>query len=73
MLIFKDAVERALKKAKPGTPEFRTVMRDEIRNVKELVGTQGIYNFKAGSPYGLDQRAVILVKVEKGAWKLMTP
>jgi branched-chain amino acid transport system substrate-binding protein len=72
VLIFKDAAERAVKKAKPGTPEFRAAMRDEIRNVKDLVGTQGIYNFKPGSPYGVDNRSVILVKVDKGAWKLVS-
>ena len=71
VLMFNDAAGRALKKAKPGTPEFRTVMRDELRNIKELVGTQGVYNFKAGTPYGVDQRAIVLVKVEKGAWKLV--
>ncbi len=71
VLMFNDAAGRALKKAKPGTPEFRTVMRDELRNIKELVGTQGVYNFKAGTPYGVDQRAIVLVKVEKGVWKLV--
>lgn len=72
VLIFKDAATRALKKATPGTPEFRTAIRDEIRNIKELVGTQGIYNFKSGTPYGVDKRSVILVKVHQGAWQLVT-
>jgi branched-chain amino acid transport system substrate-binding protein len=72
VLMFNDAAPRALKKAKPGTPEFRTALRDEMRAIKELVGTQGIYNFKAGSPYGVDQRSAILVKVEKGNWKLVS-
>lgn len=71
VLMFRNAAARALKKAKPGTPEFRTAMRDELRNIKELVGTQGVYSFKSGTPYGVDQRSVVLVKVDKGAWKLV--
>jgi len=69
--MFSDAAPRALKKAKPGTPEFRTALRDELRDIKDLVGTQGVYSFKSGSPYGVDQRSVVLVKVEKGNWKLV--
>lgn len=69
--MFNDAAPRAIKKAKPGTPEFRTALRDELRNIKELVGTQGVYTFKPGTPYGVDQRSVVLVKVEKGNWKLV--
>ncbi len=71
LLIFTDAAARAVKKTKPGTEAFRAALRDEIRGTKELVGTQGVYNFKAGSPYGVDQRSVILVQVDKGAWKLV--
>ena len=71
VLIASAASERALKKAKPGTQEFRTAFRDEMRNTKELVGTNGVYNFKAGSPYGVDERSVILVQVNKGVWRLV--
>lgn len=71
ILMFKDAASRAVKKAKSGTPEFRAALRDEIRNIKELVGTQGVYTFKPGTPYGVDKRSVILVKVENGVWKLV--
>ena len=63
---------RALKKAKPGTPEFRAALRDEIRAVRELPGTNGVYAFKDdGSSYGVDDRSVILVQVKNGDWKLL--
>ncbi len=67
-LILQDAIARALKKAKPGTPEFRQAVRDEVRNVKELVGTNGVYQFPEGSSYGVDERSVILVQVKDGKW-----
>lgn len=71
ILALQDALPRALKKAKPGTPEFRTAVRDEIRNVKELVGTNGVYRFPEGSSYGVDERSVILVQVKNGDWKYL--
>lgn len=67
-LILADAAKRALQKAKPGTAEFRAALRDGIYSVKELVGTHGVFNFTDASPYGTDQRALVLVKLEKGAW-----
>ncbi len=72
MLVLEDAIKRALKKAKPGTPEFRKAVRDEIRAVKELTGTNGVYQFPEGSSYGVDERSVILVQVKNGDWKLLS-
>lgn len=72
MLTLKDAIPRALKKAKPGTPEFRRAVRDEVRAVKELAGTNGVYQFPEGSSYGVDERSVILVQVKNGDWKLLS-
>lgn len=69
--IFKAAAEKAVTKGRGGTPEFRQAFRDAIRENREIVGTHGIYNFKPDSPYGVDERAIVLVKAEKGAWKLV--
>ena len=71
-LIFADAAERALAtKAEPGTPQFRVALRDAIVTTKELVGTHGVYNFKPDSRYGSDERARVVVKLDKGQWKLV--
>lgn len=71
LLTIEDAIPRALKAAKPGTPEFRKALRDEIHAVRELPGTNGVYAFKDGSSYGVDERSVILVQVKNGDWKLL--
>ena len=70
-LIFADAAKRALAKAKPGTPEFRTALRDAMFETKELIGTHAVYNFKAGALYGVDERARVMVTLDKGKWKLL--
>jgi len=67
-LVFLDAAARA--KGEPGTPEFRLALRDAIFSTKELVGTHGVYNFKHGQLYGVDERARVIVKLDKGQWKL---
>src|SRR5215813_5356499 len=70
-LVLLDASKRALQKAEPGTPQFREAFRDAMLSVKEIVGTHGVYNFNAGSSFGVDDRARVLVQLQKGAWSLM--
>ncbi|VTU18769.1 MULTISPECIES: ABC transporter substrate-binding protein [unclassified Variovorax] len=69
-LVFADAAARVGNKAQPGTPEFRTALRDAIFSTKEVVGTHGVYTFKPGDLYGVDQRARVIVKLDNGQWKL---
>ena len=69
-LVFADAASRAMKKAEPGTPEFRVALRDAIFSTTEVVGTHGVYSFKPGNLYGVDERARVIVKLDNGQWKL---
>jgi branched-chain amino acid transport system substrate-binding protein len=63
------AVANALKKAQPGTPEFRAALRDALEGAKDVHGAHGIFNMSATDHLGLDQRARVMVKIENGAWK----
>ena len=63
------AVPVALKKAKPGTAEFRSALRDALEAVKEVAGAHGVFNMSTTDHLGLDQRARVMVKIEGGAWK----
>ena len=71
-LVFADAAKRALAAgAKPGTPAFRVALRDALFSTKEVIGTHGVYSFKAdGSPW-VDDRARIMVRIEGGRFKLL--
>jgi branched-chain amino acid transport system substrate-binding protein len=40
-------------------------------STKEIVGTHGVYNFKPGGFFGVDERARVLVQLQKGIWMLM--
>ena len=63
------AVPAALKKAKPGTPEFRAALRDSLEQLKEVPGAHGIFTMSPTDHLGLDQRARVMVKIENGTWK----
>ncbi len=70
-LLLKAALPVALKSAQPGTPAFRSALRDALETVKELPGAHGVFNMSATDHLGLDQRARVMVKIENGAWKLV--
>ena len=68
-LLMSSAVPVALKKAQPGTPEFRAALRDALEQTKDVSGAHGVFNMTAADHLGLDQRARVMVKIENGAWK----
>ena len=68
-LVFLDAAKRAMATAKPGTPEFRTALKNAMFATKDLVGTHAIYNFKPGDSYGVDDRSLVMVRLVNSQWK----
>jgi branched-chain amino acid transport system substrate-binding protein len=68
-MLMQVAVASALKKAKPGTAEFRSALRDALESAREVHAAHGIFNMSTTDHLGLDQRARVMVKVENGAWK----
>ena len=61
----------ALKRAKPGTPEFRQAMRDALEGVKEVAGTHAVYTMSPANHKGVDKRSRVLIQVENGQWPLL--
>src|SRR5262245_45786091 len=69
-LLLARAIPEALKKAKPGTKEFRLALRDALENTKELVATHGVYTMSPNEHNGLDNRARTMIKIDNGKWVL---
>lgn len=69
-LVLQRIVPVALKKAKPGTPEFRQALKDALESERDIVISHGVLNYSATDHYGFDQRGVAVVKVENGKWVL---
>ena len=70
-LLLQRAVPEALKKAKPGTPEFRSALRDALESINDLVGTQGVYTMTAADHSGFDRRGRELMTLREGKWQLI--
>ncbi|MBB3294357.1 branched-chain amino acid transport system substrate-binding protein [Mitsuaria sp. BK045] len=68
-LLLQAAIPNAIKKAQPGTPQFRAALRDAIEGVKELPAAHGVFTMSPNDHLGLDQRARVMVKIENGTWK----
>jgi branched-chain amino acid transport system substrate-binding protein len=63
------AATKALKKAKPGTPEFRAALREALEGTTNLPGAHGIFSMTKTDHLGLDQRAREMVQIVDGTWK----
>ena len=68
MLILQRAIPEALKKAKPGTAEFRSALRDAIENVRDLPTTHGVVNMSATEHNGYSPDAPVIITVKDGKW-----
>lgn len=68
-LLLQAAIPVALKKAQPGTPQFRAALRDALEGVKELPAAHGVFTMSPNDHLGLDQRARVMVKIDNGTWK----
>ena len=66
------AIPEALKKGKPGTPEFRAALRNAIETEKDVVGVHGIYNYSPTDHNGLDTRGRVLLQVQNGTFKIIS-
>jgi branched-chain amino acid transport system substrate-binding protein len=66
--VLKRVIPVALKKAKPGTPEFREAIRQALLTEKEIAASQGVYNFTEKDRYGLDDRSRIILTVKDGKY-----
>jgi branched-chain amino acid transport system substrate-binding protein len=70
-ILLQNAIPVALKKGKPGTPEFRAALREAIEGSKEVVYSQGVVTMTPQDHVGQDDRARVMVTIENGKWKLL--
>ncbi len=72
-LLLEKAIPTAAAKAKPGTPEFRSALRDALEQTRDLVATQGVYSMSPEDHSGFDERGRELITVRDGQWRLLKP
>ncbi len=69
-LLLEKAVPIALKSAKPGTPEFRTALRNAFETMGRTVISQGVVSFTKDNHWGYTTETPVMLKVVGGDWKV---
>ena len=68
-LLLAQAIPEALKKAKPGTPQFRAALRDALET-SNVAGVHGVFVMSANDHNGFDNRARVMIRIDDGKWVL---
>jgi branched-chain amino acid transport system substrate-binding protein len=71
MALVENAIPAAVKLAKPGTPEFRAALREEIEKTKDLGLNNGLSNMTPTNHNGYDERSAFVIKIDNGAFRLV--
>ena len=69
-LVLDKVVPIALKKGKPGTPEFRAALKDALESTPGIVVTHGVLDYSATDHWGFRADTGVVMKVVAGDWKL---
>ena len=71
VIVLEKAVPLALKKAQPGTKEFRAALKDALETMGRTPVSQGVLNYTATDHFGYTPETGVLLTVDKGDWKLV--
>jgi branched-chain amino acid transport system substrate-binding protein len=67
-IVLEKVVPVALKKGKPGTPEFRAALKDAIEGMGRTVFSHGIMNWTKDDHWGYTTKTGVMLKVVNGDW-----
>jgi branched-chain amino acid transport system substrate-binding protein len=70
LLVLQKVVPEALKKARPGTKEFRAALKDVLENSGSIAVSQGVLHYTARDHFGFQPDTGVILKVVNGDWKL---
>ncbi len=69
-LLIRNAASSALKVAKPGTPEFRTALRNALEKTNGLAVTNGVITFSPTNHGIYPPGTPVMLTVRDGTWAL---
>lgn len=70
-IVLEKIIPVALKKAKPGTAEFRAALKDALENSGRIPVSQGVLNYTATDHFGFTPDTGVLLKVVNGDWQVV--
>ena len=65
-IVMEKIVPVALKKAKPGTPEFRAALRDAMETMGRTVFSHGVMNWTKDDHWGYTNETGVMLVVKDG-------
>jgi branched-chain amino acid transport system substrate-binding protein len=65
-IVMEKVIPVALKKAKPGTPEFRSALRDGVETMGRTVFSHGVMNWTKDNHWGYTNETGVMLKVQGG-------
>lgn len=71
ILMLEQVVPVALKKAKPGTPEFRAAIKEALESAQGMAVTHGVLDYTAADHWGFRPDTGVILQVTNGDWKLV--
>ena len=69
-IVLEKIIPMALKKAKPGTPEFRAALRDSMETMGRTVFSHGVMNWTPADHWGYTMETGVMLKVADGKFKV---
>ncbi|MET3605476.1 branched-chain amino acid transport system substrate-binding protein [Sphaerotilus sulfidivorans] len=69
-LVLEKVVPVALKKGKPGTPEFRAALKDAVETMGRTVVSHGVLTYAKDNHWGFTTETGVILKVVNGDWKV---
>jgi branched-chain amino acid transport system substrate-binding protein len=70
-ILLQNAVPVAARNAQPGTPEFRTALRDALEGLREVTYVNGVATMSATDHVGQDARARVMAVIKDGKWQAL--
>ena len=70
-LVLEKIVPMALKKGKPGTPEFRKALKEALETMGRTPVSQGVLNYTPTDHFGFTPETGVLLTIVNGDWKLV--
>jgi branched-chain amino acid transport system substrate-binding protein len=71
VIVLQKAVPIALKKAKPGTPDFRAALKDGFETMGRTPVSQGVLQWTPNDHFGYTPETGVLLKVVNGDWQVV--
>jgi branched-chain amino acid transport system substrate-binding protein len=71
IVVLQKAVPIALKKGKPGTPEFRAALKDAFETMGRTPVSQGVLSWTATDHFGYTPETGVMLKVVNGDWQVV--